>query len=295
MSNSETVGGIIVGVDGSPYSDSAVQWAVGEALQRNERLTIVNVITPLAGGWSGTWSAPMPEDFSAWQEEQARHIVDDAVRIARESAEGAALRFSTETPFAPLVPTLVDMTKQAQMIVVGCRGMGALGRAVLGSVSTALIHHAHCPVAVLHDQGPRERAHGSIVLGVDGSPASERATALAFEEASWRKSELVALHAWSDANWPEAVPIPWSDLSADAEEALAERLAGWQEQYPDVVVRRVVVRDRPAQHLLALAESAQLAVIGSHGRGGFAGMLLGSVSSAVVHGIQTPVIVARHD
>lgn len=140
-----------------------------------------------------------------------------------------------------------------------------------------------------------ERAQAPIVLGVDGSPASERATALAFEEASWRKAELVVLHAWSDADWPEVAPIPWSAISDDAEEVLAERLVGWQEQYPDVVVRRLVVRDHPAQNLLVESESAQLVVVGSHGRGGFAGMLLGSVSSAVVHAIHAPVIVARHD
>ena len=295
MSTSEPTNGIVVGVDGSPYSVVAVRWAVGEAVMRNHQLDIVNVISPLVGGWEGAWGAPLPEDFGPWQEKQAHRVLEDAVRIARDSAGGAAVRIRTETPFGPLVPTLVDMTKHAEMIVVGCRGMGALNRAVLGSASTALIHHAHCPVAVLHGEAPAERPQAPIVLGVDGSRASEGATALAFEEASLRKAELVALHAWSDADWPEIAPIPWPDISADAEEVLAERLAGWQERYPDVAVRRVVVRDHPAQNLLALAETAQLLVLGSHGRGGFAGMLLGSVSSAVVHAIQTPVIVARHD
>ena len=104
----------------------------------------------------------------------------------------------------------------------------------------------------------------------------------------------MALHAWSDT---EVTDIPSVELSAGKavpEEILAKRLAGFQERYPDVTVRRVVVWDRPARHLLDRSESAQLVVVGSHGTGGgFAGMLLGSVSTAVVHAARTAVIVAR--
>jgi nucleotide-binding universal stress UspA family protein len=136
-------------------------------------------------------------------------------------------------------------------------------------------------------------AMAPVVVGIDGSPASEAATAFAFEEASRRGVELVAVHAWSDFAALELPGIDWSDVEKQAEEALAERLAGWQERYPDVTIQRVVVADRPAHQLLAWSESAQLTVVGSHGRGGFAGMLLGSVSSAVAESARMPVIVAR--
>ena len=151
-----------------------------------------------------------------------------------------------------------------------------------------------CPVAVIHDpaDGPVESA-GPVVVGVDGSRASELATAVAFDEASRRGAELVALHAWSDSVISAIPQAAWPDFQPEAEETLAERMAGWQNRYPDVRVHRRVVFNQPARNLVAAAESAQLLVVGSHGRGGFAGMLLGSVSSAVVNAVHTPVIVAR--
>jgi len=132
-----------------------------------------------------------------------------------------------------------------------------------------------------------------VLVGIDGSPTSELATAIAFDEASFRGVDLLAVHAWTDSDTSRVLSKQWSALQSRAAEILAERLAGWQERYPDVTVHRRLVLDRPARHLLEESESAQLVVVGSHGRGGFAGMLLGSVSTAVVHAARIPVIVAR--
>jgi nucleotide-binding universal stress UspA family protein len=119
------------------------------------------------------------------------------------------------------------------------------------------------------------------------------ATAIAFDEASRRHADLIALHAWIDSRVPDFPGMNWSTMKTSEDEVLGERLAGWQERYPDVRVDRQVVCDGPARQLIEHSEAAQLVVVGSHGRGGFAGMLLGSVSTAVAQSARTPVIVAR--
>ncbi len=235
-------------------------------------------------------------DALEWQRTEGAEIISAAVKIAKDSTQDRSIPdLHAEVYFSAIGPTLFEFSNQAQMIAVGSRGHTAVGRILLGSVSTGLIHHARCPVAVVHGgaQSASEHSQLPVVVGIDGSPASETATAIAFEEASWRGVELIAVHASHDVHKSATPSNEWPSLQAVGEEALAERLAGWQERFPDVTVRRRIVLDAPALHLLDEAESSQLIVVGSHGRGGFAGMLLGSVSAAVAQAAQVPVIVAR--
>jgi len=104
---------------------------------------------------------------------------------------------------------------------------------------------------------------------------------------------LIALHAWSDVPTFELQGLDWSALVSAEERSFAESLAGWQERYPNVTVQQVVMCDQPAQQLIERSESAQLVVVGSHGRSGLSRMMLGSVSNTVVHAVRMPVIVAR--
>lgn len=282
---------IIVGVDGSPASRVAVDWAARDAARRGADLKLVHVLVPPAV--MAFPEVPMPPGFREWQDEDGRRLLDSAVKTVEEV--GAQVEVSTDMVSGPAVPVLADLSSSAQMIVVGSRGHGALARGLLGSISTGLAHHAHCPVAIIHDEDPLmpHPSKAPVVVGVDGSPASENAVAIAFEQASFRGVDLLAVHAWSDTGVFEFPGADWSTLQAAGEQTLSERLAGWQERYPDVPVRRVVVADKPARQLLEQAESAQLLVVGSHGRGGIAGMLLGSVSTSVLHGARLPVIIAR--
>jgi nucleotide-binding universal stress UspA family protein len=298
MSGPATHLGIVVGVDGSSSSTVALRWAAREAMIRNVPLTLAHAYVALApAGSAVAWPAgPVSEEFRQWQEDQARKIIADAIKVVEDDVpHGEHPEIASDLRAAAPIPTLVDLSKDAQMVVVGCRGQGTLRRVLLGSVSTGLVHHAHCPVAVIHEEAPDSAQPSKlpVLVGIDGSPASELATSIAFDEASWRGVDLVALHAWSDTEVSSIPSLETSVIEAAAGEILAERLAGWQERYPDVTVHRRVVWDYPARHLLDESESAQLVVVGSHGRGGFAGMLLGSVSTAVVHAAHTPVIVAR--
>jgi nucleotide-binding universal stress UspA family protein len=295
MSTRMTHQGIVVGVDGSPSARMAVRWAAREAAMRNISLSLLHVvdIAPWGSLPSGAEAIPLPVDIIGRQKAAAEKVIADAIKVIEDS--GDRPQTMTEICLAAPVPTLIDLSKEAQLMVVGCRGQSMLRRVLLGSVSSGLIHHAYCPVAVIHDEAPfvLEPSQLPVTLGVDGSPASQLAIAIAFDEASWRSVDLIALHAWCDADVSDVPSLEWSAQQASAEEALAERLAGWQERYPDVVVHRRLVWNHPARHLLDEAEASQLVVVGSRGRGGFAGMLLGSVSTAVAQAARAPVIVAR--
>ncbi|NKE58370.1 universal stress protein, partial [Lentzea sp. PSKA42] len=159
----------------------------------------------------------------------------------------------------------------------------------------ALAAHGKCPLVVVRGTAVPD---GPIVVGVDGSPTSEAAIAFAFEAASRRGVPLIAAMAYQDfvvegGYQSSRIVFDWAEVEADERRLLAERLAGREEKHPEVKVERVVLWDRAAPALLGLAARAQLLVVGSHGRGGFAGMLLGSTSRTLVYHSPCPLAIVR--
>ena len=293
MPESASKYGVLVCVDGSASSDAAVAWATHEAIMRKMPITLLHAVAPVVVGWPvGQLYADMPE----WQRDSAHHVIDQARKTLSASlgdAEPPEVR--AEVVYSAVMPALIAASKEAWMIVAGSQGLDAMDRLLLGSVTAKLLHHAHCPVAVIHcGEDPVDSA-APVLLGIDGSPASEAATALAFDEAARRGVGLVALHVWSDVGVFPILGMDWHEREDQGQEVLAERLAGWQEQYPEVHVERKLFCDKPSQWLLKESEHAQLVVLGNRGRGGFPELLLGSVSSAVAQSARVPVIVVRHD
>ncbi|MFC5992881.1 universal stress protein [Pseudonocardia hispaniensis] len=281
---------VVVGVDGSEPALDAVRWAAREAAARRVPLRLVGAFV-----WTGTphiGDLGLGESYLEGLWQAARAELEDAAEAARSVAPDVTIEQEVRAGYP--VPVLADESERARMVAVGSRGLGGFTGLLVGSVAVGLATHASSPVVVVRGAVP-EASSAPVVVGVDGSPVSEAAVAFAFEAASWRRVPLVAVHTWSDMLLdPTLGPLlDWDAIEADERQVLAERLAGWSEKYPDVEVRRVVERDRPAKALVDRSGDAQLVVVGSRGRGGFAGALLGSVSQSLLRHARCPVAIVR--
>jgi nucleotide-binding universal stress UspA family protein len=223
-------------------------------------------------------------------------MMAEAVERARTVAPEVEVTHAVVTG-EPLA-VLEAQSRTAVLIVVGSRGLRGFVGLLLGSTAVHLAAHGRCPVMVVRGQADPDRR---IVLGVDGSPAGDAAVEFGFAEAALRGAGIVALHAWTpwsaEAPAPQDSSMPYAyrpGMLADGEERLlAEAVAGRRERYPGVSVEHKVVRGGAREALIEASGSAGLLVVGARGRGGFAGLLLGSVSQALLHHAQCPVAVVR--
>jgi nucleotide-binding universal stress UspA family protein len=274
-------GAVVVGVDGSEESERALWWAAATAKLHGASLHVVHCFAPLAA-FEGAGLPVLHNAFLEF-ERAGRELLDDAVRKVF-----GEVTVTSDMPCEGPAPALLSLSDHARTIVVGATGSGGFVGMLAGSTTTAVAAHARCPVVVVRGGGDGE---GPVVVGVDGSPASGRAVAAGFDEANRRGAALVAVHALGDLEQTGLMPRRPHVMPAAGRAVLAEGLAGWPEKYPDVPVSRITVADRSKPALLDWSRRARLVVVGRRGRGGFAGLPLGSTGRALVHHADCPVMV----
>ncbi len=282
---------VVVGVDGHRHSDVAVDWAIEAALRQQRGLRLVHAR-----------AVPMSEVGQLAAVETSEDDARTVLAAARERVRAIAPRMevTTSMPIGRAATILVEESSSAGLVVVGARGRRAVTSALLGSTSLDVAAHARCPVVVVRELPTSEERRAGVVVGVDGSPTDEVAVGEAFREADARGLPVTVVHTWvfelADTGLSVLDSADARRQIAEEQQALARRsLVGWTEKYPDVPVRLHVLSSHPVASIVEHSRDAELVVVGSRGRGGFAGLLLGSVSQGVLHYAHCPVMVVRSD
>jgi nucleotide-binding universal stress UspA family protein len=298
MSTDPTTGYILVGLDGSDAALQAALWAAADA--RRRALPLLLVSTYDIGEYALGPYIAATDDFPTQLANACQEFVDTAQqRIAEQyPTVPTSVQVLPGTP----IPALIDLSANARLTVVGANGMGAFSSMLLGSVASAIVSRGQSPVCVVRSADPSGTppSTGPVVVGIDASPAGDDAIAWAFDEASQRGAPLIALRVWSSYPTDNARitasmhGIDWRAEQEQEERLLGERMAGWREKYPDVQVRLVLRAGPVADTLTEFVGEAQLVVTGSRGHGHITGILLGSVSRALIHHAPCPVLVVRN-
>jgi nucleotide-binding universal stress UspA family protein len=284
---------VVVGVDGSDSALRAVRWGAAEAGRRQVPLRLVFVFAWTDEIVIGPGSEAHYRDTLL---ERAHGLLAEAAEAAERQQPTIDVEQQLVVGFP--IDVLSAEAERAHLMVVGDRGMSRVEGLLAGSVASALAAHAPCPVVVVRgaERDPSQLASMPVVVGVDLPSTSAAAIEFAMEAAAARSAAVVAVHAWSPKillPGMATIMAEWNLLETEERRALSEEMAGWAEKFPAVPVEVIVSRDGPAHSLLATAARAQLIVVGSRGRGDFAGLVLGSVSNALVHRAPCPVAVVR--
>ena len=287
---------IVVGVDATAAGRAALLWALREAVARHVPLTAVHTwLLPVYGfTYPGLGSMP---DVGPATARNAQDLVDDLVKQACNAVPGAdtiATR-AVITEGAP-AQVLVSASANAALLVVGSRGEGALSRSVLGSVSSSVLHHAHCAVVVVpgHDEASGAEASPRVVVGVDHSPASLRALGVAVAQARRSGATLVPILVHEPSRSADAADL--TALEGTERRRLldaADEAGAQQAGVTGLRVEPEVLTGHPSASLTEFTEPQDLLVVGSRGRGGFTGLLLGSTSTQCAQHARCPVLVVR--
>ena len=286
---------VVVGVDASLSSADAVSWAADVCERRHATLRLVHAY-PYSKVPIQRPGPTLAEEERAPDPESAALLEDVAITVL---AAHPSLTVDIRPLPGPADDVLRHESERVRLTVIGAHGAGHISggnrRPTLGSVAAALSAVNPAPVAIIHPHHITT-GRGPVVVGVDGSPASEAAVAFAFQEASARQTDLIAVHAWHSQQpgsaYPDfPTPTEITQIEDGEHALLSQRLAGWRETYPDVEVHRRVIFGRSTPALLDFGESAQLVAVGSRGRG-YNSRLLGSTSNALILQCECPVVVA---
>lgn len=299
---------ILVGIDGSTASRHALDWAAAEARTRGLGLRVLVAYAlpsftaaSLDGGYAALDDATIRAGAQAVLDEALQGLGDPGVPVHGRVVTGDA------------AAALVEESRRVELAVVGTRGRGGFADRLLGTVSSALPAHAWCPTVVVPLRGPDGhplddgqvpplRPVRRIVVGVDGSRPAEHALRAAIREAGAWGAELFAVSGVPIASMTGA--LAWLPSAVDHEQVLRDVAEGLDvvvdralAEHPGVEVQRRVLDGTGAELLTEFSDATDLVVVGSRGRGGFAGLLLGSTSQAVLHHARCPVMVvtARSD
>ncbi|MEV2273483.1 universal stress protein [Nonomuraea africana] len=277
---------IVVGVDGSRAGLEAVAWAATEARLRDVPLRVVNAMPR----WACENVGGRYASVATWMREGATTVVTAGLERAHREEPGIVVD-SALLPGDPRA-ALIAAAEEAELLVVGNHGLGRVRGMLVGSVAYGVAGHAPCDVVVVR-QVPVSPL-GEVVVGLDGVRTAESVLRFAFTEASLRGVRLRIVHArpGMDVSGFETAPHEPGDEKSDIER-LREVLNGWRQRHQDVVVVDDIVKGHPAEVLKQAGERADLLVVGSRGRGGFAGLVLGSISQAMLHQAPCPLAIVR--
>ncbi|HEX4821402.1 MAG TPA: universal stress protein [Acidimicrobiales bacterium] len=274
---------VVVGTDGSEHARHALRWAAKEAELRLARLSVVLVWTP-PGAMSSLGPITAPIDLSEW-EQAAKEALEADLADAVATTGIADPDLETEVVRGQPAAVLLDRAAGADLLVVGSRGWGGFKGLLLGSVSQQCATHSDVPVAVVRFQSALPDTR-NVVVGVDGSEGSAAALRFAILEAARRSAHLVVANGWwvdSPRSAKDALPF----VTIDRHEFRARSVELMEHMVDDasralgrqvVDVEFAALEESPAHALVRLTDNAGLLVVGSRGRGGLAGLLLGSVS-----------------
>ncbi|MET8121155.1 universal stress protein [Micromonospora sp. NPDC005291] len=283
---------VVVGVDGSPSSLVAAEHAARAALLRSRPLHLVHgYLHPLGYG------VPLnPYDIGVpAPSEEAQKMLERTAADLADRWPGLVVEVR-QVAGGPGI-TMIEESRRADLVVVGTRGLGGFAGLLLGSVGAQVAAHAHCPVLVVRPDEQPVPADAPVLVGVDGSESSRLAASYGADEAALRDVPLVLVHVGPPGGGrpvPEEPEESQAVFQAEAVRLLADASAAVRAEHPDLVVREHPVRAAgTAEGLIEASGTASLLVVGTRGRAGFAGMLLGSVSQAAIQHARCPVLVAH--